>query len=158
MNALRSAKQTELEAPLSYATDPDESGIRQIPTEDDLPDLTDDAVALAAPRKAVPPPIPEAALWRKPARAEDTDEDADEEYDEKAISMLDFDLVAKSCPPKLAGYAHQNDAYPSVPGIPAYFYVSTPPDAPKQPFDYELAFHIAIVWMGALVGGLLALI
>jgi hypothetical protein len=119
-------------------------------------------VELAAPRKTVPPPIPPAALWQKgkkasQAAADDTD-DADEEYDEKAISMLDFDLIAKACPPKLAGYAKENDAYPSVPGIPAYFYVSTPPEAPKQPFDYELAFHIAIVWMGALVGGLLALL
>ncbi len=172
MSALKEVKRPS--APVPYASDPDESGIRRVPTADDLPDFTEELRELSdAPpkrRTSAPPPIPAAALWRKaePGRKSAKLDKArlappapaveDEDYDDDGISLVDFDLVAKSCPPKLAGYARNSDAYPSVPGIPAYFYISTPPPAPKRPFDYELALHIAVVWLGALAGGLLALL
>jgi len=124
---------------------PDESGIRRLPTTDDLPDLSDDVQELFDGRRATPPPIP----------ADATPDD--DFYDDDHVSLVDFDLLAKSCPPKTAGYGHEMGPFPSVPGIPVGFRISTAPPL-AQPFDYELAFHVTVVWMSALVGGLLAMI
>jgi hypothetical protein len=158
------------------------SGIRRLPTADDLPDFTDlaEVDAPVVRRATIPPPVPPRAdRALAPPQLPEVHQ-ADDGYDDEVISLIDFDVVAKSCPPKVAGdYDDEDTTFPSVPGIPVGFHISVAPPAPsyrkrtsakpappaqviqkapRAPFDIELALHVGVVWLSALAGGLLALL
>jgi hypothetical protein len=153
MTALRivsAEPEPQMAESIPLRSNPDESGLRRRPTADDLPDLTNELVELVPRRVSVPPPIPEAV----------------DDYCEDAISIVDFEYLAKSFPPKMAADQYVV-GFPEVPGIPVGIRLSAaPPKAPpvprrqrrRQPLDKALALHVAVVWLSALGGGLAALL
>lgn len=153
MEALRLVRQ-DPEPEVAFDRADEASGVRRMPrVEDDLPDLTDaiqdcpegePEEAEAGARRATPPPIPKDAI----AQA------FENPFDE--VSLVDFEFLAKTCGPKMAGRQQTPSQFPAVPGIPNGFRVTPVPPAPRA-FDYELALHVGVVWGTAMLAGIVAL-